>query len=153
VTDVTLLEGINDLGQPPYPPADGVIDGLRRAARRLRALRPRHRRPRLNVLLGTLTPSGGTRLLNYGSAEINGKRGAINRWIRTSGIGDGVVDFDRALRDPSHPSRLVPRYDSGDHLHPSSAGYRRMARGVNLALLRGPQCTARRASGSPRFTG
>ena len=48
---------------------------------------------------------------------------------------DAVVDFDAALRDPAHPDRLRRRYDSGDHLHPSDAGYRAMAEAIPLALF------------------
>jgi len=41
----------------------------------------------------------------------------------TAGAADGVVDFHAALRDPSDPDRLRPDFDSGDHLHPSAAGW------------------------------
>lgn len=63
-------------------------------------------------------------------------RQAVNRWIRTSGVHDPVVDFDRALRDPADPQRLLPRYDSGDHLHPNDAGAEAMAAAVPLHVLR-----------------
>jgi hypothetical protein len=53
-------------------------------------------------------------------------RQAINTFIRTSGIFDGLIDFDRTMRDPAHPDRLAPEYDSGDHLHPSERGYAAM---------------------------
>ncbi|MEJ2633428.1 MAG: SGNH/GDSL hydrolase family protein [Acidihalobacter sp.] len=64
-------------------------------------------------------------------------RRKVNAWIRSSGAFDAVVDFDAALRDPAHPTRLLPRYDSGDHVHPSDAGYAEMARVVPLGLVRG----------------
>lgn len=48
---------------------------------------------------------------------------AINRWIRESNGFDAVIDFDAALRGPAHPTRLLPHWDSGDHLHPNDAGY------------------------------
>ena len=64
------------------------------------------------------------------------ERQAVNRWIRTSGEYDGVIDFDRALRDPGHPLRLLPAYDSGDHLHPNDAGMAAMADAVPLRLFR-----------------
>jgi lysophospholipase L1-like esterase len=139
VTDAILLEGINDLGFPPGASADDVISGLENAVARLKSFRGGGRSS-LNVLVGTLTPSGGTETLEHGTAETNAKREAINQYIRQSGIGDGVVDFDRALRDPDHPDRLLPLYDSGDHLHPSSAGYERMAAEVDLSTLKGPDC-------------
>ena len=50
---------------------------------------------------------------------------------------DGVVDFDRLLRDESHPIRLRAQYDSGDHLHPNDTGYRAMADAIDLDALLG----------------
>ncbi|HKO11111.1 MAG TPA: SGNH/GDSL hydrolase family protein, partial [Acidobacteriaceae bacterium] len=64
------------------------------------------------------------------------KRQALNTWIRTSGEFDGVIDFDRVLRDPNDPSQLAPKYDSGDHGHPTDAGYKAMADSIDLSLFR-----------------
>ena len=61
---------------------------------------------------------------------------ALNQWIRTSGTFDGVVDADLVLRDPSQPTRLLPAYDSGDHLHPNIAGGVAVANSIDLRLLR-----------------
>jgi lysophospholipase L1-like esterase len=47
-----------------------------------------------------------------------------------------VIDFDRAVRDPDHPLRMLPAYDSGDHLHPNDAGMRAMANAIPLRLFR-----------------
>jgi lysophospholipase L1-like esterase len=89
------------------------------------------------VLVGTVPPRGGN---TFTTATLQARRQAVNRRIRASEIADGVVDFDRALRDPDDPLRLAARYDSGDHLHPSAAGYRRMARAVQISRLKGPTC-------------
>jgi lysophospholipase L1-like esterase len=59
----------------------------------------------------------------------------VNDWIRTSGKFDAVIDLDAAVRDPAHPSRLLPTYDSGDHLHLSPDGYRAMADAIDLKLF------------------
>jgi lysophospholipase L1-like esterase len=59
----------------------------------------------------------------------------VNQFIRTSGVFDAVVDFDAAVRDPADPQRMLPAYDSGDHLHPGDAGYERMAAAVRLDRL------------------
>jgi lysophospholipase L1-like esterase len=47
---------------------------------------------------------------------------------------DGLIDFDQILRDPSNPEHL-PEAITRDHLHPNDEGYRRMAAGIDLALL------------------
>jgi lysophospholipase L1-like esterase len=46
-----------------------------------------------------------------------------------------VIDFDKAVRDPSHPTRMLAAYDSGDHLHPNGAGYMAMANAIDLSLF------------------
>jgi lysophospholipase L1-like esterase len=81
----------------------------------------------------TLTPMQGS--VGYTSA-MERARQRVNNWIRTSGAFDGVIDFDRATRDPAHPLRLRPAYDCGDHLHPGQRGYEAMAAVVDLDLFR-----------------
>lgn len=134
VTDLILMEGLNDLGNDDTLPASKLIDGLRRLV--LRA-----ERAGLRVHLGTLPPTGGARNgEGHGSEATARRRQTVNGWIRNSGIASSVVDFDKALRDPEDSSRLRPAYDSGDHLHPNSAGYRAMARAVRLGRLAGTGC-------------
>ena len=69
------------------------------------------------------------------SPENELKRRQVNHWIRTSGAFDGVIDFDRVLRDPDAPSRLIPKYDSGDHVHANDDGYQAMADAIDLRLF------------------
>jgi lysophospholipase L1-like esterase len=59
----------------------------------------------------------------------------VNAWIRNSGSFDAVIDFDAAVRDPDHPTRIRADYDVGDHLHPNDAGYRAMGDAVDLKLF------------------
>jgi lysophospholipase L1-like esterase len=63
------------------------------------------------------------------------KRRAVNAWIRTSGAFDGLLDFEKVIADPSHPSAIASGYDSGDHLHPNDAGYMAMAASIDLKLF------------------
>ncbi|MBV9336200.1 MAG: hypothetical protein JO243_09940, partial [Solirubrobacterales bacterium] len=88
------------------------------------------------IIGGTLTPDENTTIAGYYTPAKELTREAVNQWIRTSHAFDGVIDFDRAVRDPTDPHRLLPAYDSGDHLHPNDAGYSAMGNAVPLSLLR-----------------
>lgn len=64
------------------------------------------------------------------------EREKINAFVRSAGSGcDGIVDQDTPLQDPSNPTKYLPAYDSGDHIHPNDAGYQVIANSVNLSLL------------------
>jgi lysophospholipase L1-like esterase len=133
-SDVIVLEGINDIGAAGAT-ADEVIGGLKQIVTRVHAAG-------MQVILGTLTPDGGIRTHGYATSAAEATRLAVNRFIRGASGADGYVDFDRAVRDPSDPSRLNPAFDSGDHIHPNTAGRQAMADAVDLASLRAPRCTA-----------
>jgi lysophospholipase L1-like esterase len=122
---VILLEGINDIGFTLTPVAQ-LIAGYETLIADAHAAG-------LKIFGATLTPFQGS---GYYSVAGEAEREAINRWIRTSGAFDGVIDFDQAVRDPADPLRLLPAYDCGDHLHPNDAGYQAMADAISLALFR-----------------
>jgi len=126
VRTVIVLEGINDIQQRPHQ-----LDPARITAGLADIVARSHARG-LRVIGGTLTPFKGC--LCY-SAREEVTRQAVNDWIRTSGTFDAVVDFDAALRDPDDPKRLLPAYDSGDHLHPGDTGYAAMGDAVDLSVL------------------
>lgn len=87
----------------------------------------------LRIIGTTITPYAGADF--YWTADGEADRQTVNQWIRTGGHFDAVVDFDAALRDPHDPVRLAAAFDSGDHLHPSPAGFVEMARVVDLNLF------------------
>ncbi len=133
---VILLEGINNIGIPgafglanEAVSADDIIAGHRQ-------LIARAREQGLKIFGATLTPFEGTLFPGYFTAAGEAKRQAVNAWIRSSGEFDGVIDFDKAIRDPAQPSRMLAAYDSGDRLHPNDAGYQAMADAVDLRLFR-----------------
>ncbi|MEU4693478.1 SGNH/GDSL hydrolase family protein [Actinoplanes sp. NPDC023714] len=132
---VVVLLGINDIGQPgsTSPESEAVtVDELIGAYRQL--ISRAHERGLL-IYGATLTPFQDTTIPGYYSAANEQKRQAVNRWIRTSGEWDAVIDFDRAVRDPGQPLRMLPAYDSGDHLHPNDAGMSAMADAIPLRLF------------------
>ncbi|WP_438487801.1 SGNH/GDSL hydrolase family protein [Streptomyces sp. S186] len=127
VQAVVVEIGVNDLFKAPRQlDPEKVVAGMREVVRQAHARG-------LRVTGGTLTPFGGHR--GY-SRRLNAVRERVNRLIRSGAVYDDVVDFDRALCDPEHPLRLLPEYDSGDHLHPSDEGYQAMADAVDLGGLR-----------------
>jgi lysophospholipase L1-like esterase len=136
VRDVIVLEGINDIGHPGSNAPESQTVTAADLIGALRQLIGRAHERGLRIIGATLTPFAGTTYRGYYTPAKEEVREAVNRWIRTSGAFDGVVDFDRAVRDPADPLRLLPRYDSGDHLHPDDAGYRAMAAAIDLSLLR-----------------
>ena len=83
---------------------------------------------------GTLLPYGGVGKPFAHSEAAEAKRQEVNAWIRGSGEFDAVVGFDKVLRDPERPSRLLAAFDSGDHLHPNDRGYRAMAEAAAAVL-------------------
>jgi lysophospholipase L1-like esterase len=84
---------------------------------------------------GTITPFAND-TFGFDTPANRAARLVVNRWIRTSGAYDGVIDFDAALRDPADPERIRPEFDRGDHLHPNDAGAAALANAVPLRLFR-----------------
>ncbi len=139
VTHALVFIGVNDLGgqhrNTPDLPADRekLLADLRLAHRQL-AERARGRG--ICMIGATITPYVGSDYY-HPEPENEADRQQINQWIRTSGVFDAVVDFDAAVRDPAQPQKMSKALDSGDHLHPSLAGYRALADAVPLEILRG----------------
>jgi lysophospholipase L1-like esterase len=133
-THVIVLLGINDIrnrNQKPdeFVSAEEMIAGLQQMAVRAHAAG-------LKIFGGTLlTFEYETFNPGFYTPEGEEKRQAVNQWIRTSGAFDRVIDFEKALRDPGHPTQMLPIYDCGDHLHPSDAGYLHMGDCIDLALF------------------
>ena len=135
---VIIQQGINDIIHPvgenvnvfrpmsDLPTVEQLIEGLKKYIAQARSFGYR-------VYVGTLLPMGGWRTDAPFRQEM---RHAYNAFIRTTDLIDGYIDFDAALRDPDNPDHFRPKYDSGDHLHPSKAGYQRMAMEIPAQLLK-----------------
>lgn len=129
---VILLEGINDIGRADVPSQPGDVVGADDIIAADRTLIDQAHARHIKIIGGTLTPFRGTQARGFYAAAGEAMRQAVNRWIRTEAGFDAVIDFDKALRDPADPTRLLPQYDSGDHLHPSVAGEAAMAAAIDL---------------------
>ena len=135
---VIIQQGINDIIHPvgeeknvfrpmsDLPTVEELIEGLKMYIAQARSFG-------YKVYVGTLLPMGGWRTDAPFRQEM---RHAYNEFIRTTDLIDGCIDFDQALRDPENPDYFLPKYDSGDHLHPSPAGYKRMAAEIPAHVLK-----------------
>jgi lysophospholipase L1-like esterase len=129
-THVILLEGINDIGNGHRrPPEDPTIEELIGSYRQIIA---RSHDCGLKIYGATLTPYEGA---NYYDPAGEAKRQALNTYIRTSGEFDGVVDFEKATRDPTAPTKWLTAVQNGDNLHPNVAGYEAMAKAIDLKMF------------------
>lgn len=144
VAGVVLLMGINDISWPgsTFEPneaatqADTLIAGYRQLITRARTRGVRIAGATLTPFKSALTMPGSP-IANYYSPAKDALRQRINAWIRGSGEFDAVLDFDAVVRDPQNPLRILPAYDSGDHLHLGDAGNKAVADAVDLKLLLG----------------
>ena len=135
---VIILHGINDIIHPvgveenefrPWsdlPTVDELIEGFKAYVKLAHELG-------YKVYAGTLLPIGGWRTDAPFRQEI---RHAYNEFLRTTDLIDGVIDFDKAMRNPEDINRLIREYDSGDHLHPSEQGHKKMAMEIPKELLK-----------------
>jgi lysophospholipase L1-like esterase len=134
VSHVILLLGTNDLRNRHGSPAEeataeGLIAGLQQ-------LGVRARTAGLKIFAGTLLPyENETFFPGAWTPARESVRQAVNRWIRASHDFDAIIDFDASLRDPAHPTSLLPLYDCGDHLHPGDRGYQWMGDIIDLQLF------------------
>ena len=139
VTHVIVFLGINDIRNRYANPdenitTDEMIAGLNQLALRAHAAG-------IKIYCGTMLTFENE---NYNPPlDLPGlyteageaTRQAVNGWIREAGAFDAIIDFELTLRDPGHPTRMLPMYDCGDHLHPGDEGYLRMGEYVDLSLF------------------
>jgi lysophospholipase L1-like esterase len=140
-----VLEGVNDLGmftrESDRPAAEHEAMVLSIIAAYEQMVTRAHAHG-IKAIGATILPFVGSEFYHPGAAT-EADRQAINQWIRTPGHFDAVVDFDMVTRDPAHPDRMLPAFDSGDHLHPSGAGYAAMANAIPLSQFESARAAAR----------
>lgn len=134
---LVVLEGINDIGMLEHSGEvdraghDALVRQMIGAYEQMIALAHTHN---IKIIGGTIMPFVGSGYYHPTSAS-EADRQAVNQWIRDPNHFDAMIDFEKIVRDPDHPDRLLPAFDSGDHLHPSPAGYAAMAQGIPTSLF------------------
>jgi lysophospholipase L1-like esterase len=131
-----IMEGINDIGITTGPPrgtgpapapitADDLILPMKQMIERAHT-------HGIKVIGCTLTPYQGAAYYSDKGEEV---REALNRWIKTSGAFDAVVDYDKVTQSSSNSKMLTPTFNNADHLHPNDAGYKAMADSIDLKIF------------------
>ncbi|WP_235999364.1 SGNH/GDSL hydrolase family protein [Qaidamihabitans albus] len=130
-----VFEGVNDIGTADATEAaqKNVADDLIAAYEQIIV---RAHAQGIRAYGATLLPFGGNETYDDPDGRREAARQAVNRWIRTSGRFDAVIDFDAVVRDPANSERLLPAADVGDHLHLNPAGYQMLADAVPARLFR-----------------
>lgn len=126
VESVIMLEGVNDIMHPQpdglfsdmseLPTVEELIEGYKKCidiAHKYGA----------KIYICTIMPC--ITMTQY-EGDRDGIRRGVNEWIRTNDYADGYVDFDKAVADADNPQALAQVYDSGDRLHPSDEGSKRL---------------------------
>ncbi|MBV9436412.1 MAG: SGNH/GDSL hydrolase family protein, partial [Acidobacteria bacterium] len=132
-----VLEGINDIGtlardhEVPQAEHDALVRHMIAAYEQMMV---RARAHGIKTIGATILPFAGSGYYHPDETSEHDRQ-AVNQSIRARGHFDMVVDLDKVTRDPQHPDRLLPAYDSGDHLHPSPAGYRAMGNAFPITLF------------------
>lgn len=131
INDIMIPSILPNFGHPEFAvetvSAADIITGLSQLAQRARARG-------FEIFGATITPFGSSTIPGLFTPENEAKRQAVNRWIRTGGAFDGVIDFDAVVRDPSNPARTRPAFDF-DGVHLNDAGYEAMANAISLPML------------------
>jgi lysophospholipase L1-like esterase len=134
--------GVNDILFPgSFIPATESVSAARLISGNRQLIARAHKKG-IRVIGTTITPFENSLFrsppINFYTPEKEKIRQEVNAWIRNSREFDGVIDFDEAVRDPSHPAQLLPGFDSGDHLHVNNAGNLAQGNAIPITLFRRP---------------
>jgi lysophospholipase L1-like esterase len=125
---VIVMHGVNDIGS-----SNSSFSTLKTAYDDLIS---RAHAKSLLIYGGTILPFGGN-TSGYDTTAHESVRQQVNDYIK-SGVFDGFIDFDAAVKDPANPTKLLPTYAQWaeqDWLHPGPAGYQKMGETVELSLF------------------
>ncbi|MBM3343556.1 MAG: lysophospholipase [Betaproteobacteria bacterium] len=136
VRAVIWLEGINDFSRNGNATFEAVANGMREGVAHMRKAIPGVR-----VIGATVVSALGSTSPAHGFKEQDDKRRQLNEFFRTSGVFDGVADFDKVVTDAQSGAmraEFVPDNTvggPGDKLHPNRLGYLAMGQTIDLKLL------------------
>jgi lysophospholipase L1-like esterase len=122
--------GVNDVGgvataTAATTTADGLIAAYKQIVADAKA-------KDMKVYGATIMPFKGNGYYNQYSESC---RSTVNKWIRTGGFYDAVIDFDKTTRSASDTAKLGIAAYQNDGLHPDAAGYEKMGESVDANLF------------------
>lgn len=118
VETLIIFQGTNDIGTTGH--AEQTVKKLIDAYQTL--IDKAHAAGIKRVYGATITPFKGN---GWYSVFHETARQVVNEWIRTSGKFDGVIDFDKLVRDPQDKEKIQKQY-TDDWLHLNPEGYKVM---------------------------
>lgn len=132
VTDIILLEGINDIAFRPHVEAEKIIDGMKELAAIAHG-------KGVKIYVSTLLPYWGGRWHQYNwtyTDKGEQTRQEVNEWILTNDVFDGAIDLNKVMTDPTDPLKINTKYHSGDNVHPNDIGYQVMGETIAEMILK-----------------
>lgn len=117
VTKVIIFEGVNDIGGSE---GDSLVIATE-LTKAIEGLANQAKAKGLKVYGATITPFGKS---FYDSPSHEAARLVVNEWIRNATCFDGIVDFDKAMRDPDNPHAMQADKHDNDWLHPNAKGHK-----------------------------
>jgi lysophospholipase L1-like esterase len=127
---VIVSEGVNDIGgvssaSAATTTANNLINAYKKFIADAHA-------KNLKVYGATIMPFNGN---SYYNASSESCRSTVNKWIRTPGNYDAVIDFDKIMRSTSDTTKLGVTTFQNDGLHPDAAAYKKMGESIDLGLF------------------
>jgi lysophospholipase L1-like esterase len=134
---VIIFEGVNDLGgavRRDSAAVHKIASDLIIAFEKM--ITDAHAKG-IKVYGATITPFKKN---GYYSVHTEAARQRVNKWIRTSGKYDAVIDFDKTVRNPADAEvmleEVVPGPNANDYLHLNEKGYVMMGESIDTNLFK-----------------
>lgn len=134
LTHVIFCLGTNDIGLPGKDgSSEAELIDLEEYKAGVQLISQQLQQRNIKMYIGTLLPR---EISGVYTKERETLRKQFNEWIRTAGIFDAVIDFDKAVIDDTHGIGMKKEYVLADGLHPDIAGGIAIAESIDLELFK-----------------
>ncbi len=143
---VVVFEGVNDIGSGGVNSAAAAKTRSDNLIAAYKDMISKAKAKGFKVYGATIMAFNGNSYYNQYSESC---RATVNRWIRTGGFYDAVIDFDKLTRSASDTTKLGIATFQNDGLHPDAAGYKKMGESIDLELFVDPTAAVEPSSARP----